>query len=50
MNPYHISYIKSLQYNTLKYFYTILEGIDEKKREELLADILQRQNLKSQLI
>lgn len=38
MNPYHISYIKSLQYNTLRYFYNILERIDEKKREELLAD------------
>lgn len=38
MNPYHISYIKCLQYNTLKYFYNILERIDEKKREELLAD------------
>lgn len=38
MNPYHISYIKFLQYNTLKYFYNILERIDEKKREELLAD------------
>lgn len=38
INPYHISYITSLQYNTLRYFYSVLEKIDVEKREELLAD------------
>ncbi len=38
INPYHISYISSLQYNTLRYFYSVLEKIDVEKREELLAD------------
>lgn len=38
INPYHIIYISSLQYNTLRYFYSVLEKIDVEKREELLAD------------
>lgn len=37
MNPYHISYISSIPYNTLNYFYNILEEIDEEKREKLLS-------------
>ncbi len=37
MNPYHISYIKSLPCNTLKYFYNTLEKLDEKRIEEILS-------------